>query len=280
MLDNCEHLIAGAAELADRAARRLPEAEDRGHEPRGAGDLRRGAGRGPAARPDTRAGRCSPTARAAALPGFVVDDARARRSAAAWTGSRSRSSWPRRGCARSRAASWPSAWTTASGCSPAAAAPRSRATARCARSSTGAGTCSTSPSAGSRGGWRSSARARRSSRASAVDETDALDGLAALVERSLAAGRPGRRADALPDARDPARVRAREARGGGGAGGRCARGTRATSRELVAEAEPRAAAGRPAALVRAAGRRAREHHRRRCATSARPATRARRSGSR
>ena len=77
---------------------------------------------------------------------------RSRRSAGGWTGCRWRSSSPPRGCARCRSSSSPRGWTTASGCSPAAAAPRCRATARCARSWTGAGTCSRSPSAGSPAG--------------------------------------------------------------------------------------------------------------------------------
>ena len=41
LLDNCEHLIAGAAELADRLLGRLPGAADRRHQPRAAGDRRR-----------------------------------------------------------------------------------------------------------------------------------------------------------------------------------------------------------------------------------------------
>ncbi|WP_226873839.1 AfsR/SARP family transcriptional regulator [Microbispora sitophila] len=60
---------------------------------------------------------------------------------AAWTGCRWRWSWPRPGCGRCRCPSWPTACPTGSGCSPPAAAPRSPGTARCARSSPGAGSC-------------------------------------------------------------------------------------------------------------------------------------------
>ena len=62
VLDNCEHLIAGVAELADRLLGRLPEAAPGGHEPRGAGDLGREPGRGPAARARRPRRSCSPTA--------------------------------------------------------------------------------------------------------------------------------------------------------------------------------------------------------------------------
>ena len=55
----------------------------------------------------------------------------------------------------------PTASTTASGCSPAAAAPRWRASARCGRSWTGAGTCSPTPSGAARAAWRCSRPARR-----------------------------------------------------------------------------------------------------------------------
>ena len=68
VLDNCEHLIAGAAELADRLLGGLPEAAARGHEPRGAGDRRREPGRRPAAGPDAGAASCSPTARGPRCP--------------------------------------------------------------------------------------------------------------------------------------------------------------------------------------------------------------------
>ena len=60
---------------------------------------------------------------AAVLPGFAVDGAMARRwpgCAGRWTGSRSRSSWPRCGCGRCRRGrSW-TGWTRGSSCCPAA----------------------------------------------------------------------------------------------------------------------------------------------------------------
>ena len=60
----------------------------------------------------------------------------------------------------------PTGWPTGSGCSPAAAAPRCPGTGRCARWSSGAGTCSTEPSGRLAEQWRCSppVRPRRSPR--------------------------------------------------------------------------------------------------------------------
>ena len=276
VLDNCEHVIAGAADLADALLEACPRLKivatsrealaidgealvpvpplarvaraDAVRRPRG--------GRPPRLRGRRRRARDLPPA------GRAAAGARAGRRAPAHAHRGRAGRAPRRPLPR---------------CSPAAAAPRSRATARCARWSTGAGSCSTSPSG---------VLARRLSiftagatvaSASAVYGDDAFDGLAALAERSLAAGRPGRRADPLPDARDDPRVRAREARGGGRAGDGARARTRASSptswrRPSRSCAGPSSGAGSgcwtPSASTCSP----------RCATSARCATRARRCG--
>ena len=139
-----------------RAARALPARPRPGDEPRAAGHRRRAADRGPAAglaRPRRRRRRGARPSGGRALRrsrrggGARVRRrrgerrARSSRSAAGWTASRWPSSSPPRGCARWRPISSPGASTTASRSSPAAAAPRCRATAPCAPSSTGAGTC-------------------------------------------------------------------------------------------------------------------------------------------
>ena len=117
VLDNCEHLIAAVAELADRLLGALPAAAHRRHQPRGAGDRRREP-----RRRSRRSGCRRPGASAevalAAPRGPAVRRPRApppspaspstttrrpwSRSAAASTASRSRSSSPPRGCARCR----------------------------------------------------------------------------------------------------------------------------------------------------------------------------------
>ncbi len=89
-------------------------------------------------------------------------------------------------------------------------------------------------------------------------ETDVLDGLGSLLEKSLLRRRdgPGRRA-ALLDARDDPRVRARAARGRG-RGRRSAPTPCALVRGRGRAARPRVADRRPAGRVRAARRRQRE----------------------
>ena len=107
--------------------------------------------------------------------------------------------------------------TTGSGCSPAAAARRCRGTRRCARSSTGAGTCCTEPER--RWPTRLVGVRRRRRRSDAAEAVCADDRLAA-GRRARPAGRAGRQvaaaarrrtAAALPDARDDPRVRRRAA---------------------------------------------------------------------
>nr|BFE75484.1 hypothetical protein GCM10020092_087850 [Actinoplanes digitatis] len=80
-------------------------------------------------------------------------------SVAPWTGCRSPSSLPRPGCVRCPSTCWPTGSPTGSGCSPAAAAPRSPGIRRCVRSSTGAGTCSATTSGRCGGGSRCSTAA-------------------------------------------------------------------------------------------------------------------------
>src|SRR6266545_4043476 len=79
-----------------------------------------------------------------------------RRCAVGSTGCRSRSSWPPRGSAHCRRASWPRGWTTASGSSPRARAPRCRASRPCGRWWTGAGSYSRGPSGPPCGAFRCS----------------------------------------------------------------------------------------------------------------------------
>ena len=130
------------------------------------------------------------------------------RSAAASTGSPCRSSWPPPACApwlprRSAAGS-----TTGSGCSPPARGPHCRATRRCAPSSTGAGTCSTTRSARSPGGCPSSRAVRpRRPRCASCGLGDATLDAADGAGREVAAGGGAGRPDALPDAGDDPRVR-------------------------------------------------------------------------
>ncbi len=91
---------------------------------------------------------CSPTALRQRVPTSASTTRTSRPSStscAAWTVCRSRSNSPRRGCAPCRWPTSPSDSPTASGCSPAAAARPCPGTAPCARSSSGAGTCSATP---------------------------------------------------------------------------------------------------------------------------------------
>ena len=102
-----------------------------------------------------RAARCAGTS-----PPTQARWRRWRASAGRLTGCRWRSSWPRPGCAPCPSTSSPAASTTGSACSPAAAGPRCRGTGRCARWSTGAGSCSPTPSGWSCAGSRCSPAGR------------------------------------------------------------------------------------------------------------------------
>ena len=93
------------------------------------------------------------------------------------------------------------AWTTGSGCWPAAAGPSTRASRPCGPPSTGAGSCWRSRTGGCCGGCRCSRAAgrwrppRRSAAATASTPGEVLEGLFRLVDRSLvvaAGGEPAR----------------------------------------------------------------------------------------
>ena len=267
MLDNCEHLIAGAAELADRLLAGCPRLRSSPRR-REALAIDGESARRPSRRwPRRRRSRCSPTAPRPRCPGFEVDDARARDLPPARRPPARARAGRRAAAHAARRASWPSGSTTASGCSPAAAAPRSRATARCAPSSTGAGSCSTSPSAARapavgvhrrRHGRRARPRCTATTRSTASPRWPS-----ARCCRSSPT--PSRRATGCSRRSASTGWRSSRRRA---SWRRPAPRTRATSPTLAARAEPKLRARRAAALVRAAGRRAREHHRRRCATSA------------
>ena len=106
VFDNCEHVLDAAAEHDRGDPRPLRDGENPGHQPRG-----------PAGRPMNNCGRChhwtshgstrrsvcSSSAPQAVAPGISLtgdQTARCRRSAAASTGFRWRSSWPPRACCR------------------------------------------------------------------------------------------------------------------------------------------------------------------------------------
>ena len=176
VLDNCEHLVDAAAHLVQTLLERIPGLRilATSREPLAVpGEVLHpvDALRGRRRRAPVRRTRRRRRARVR-RDGRAAADRRSR-SAAASTGSPWRSSWPPPACApwlprRSAAAS-----TTGSGCSPPARGPHCRATRRCAPSSTGAGTCSTTASARSPGGCPSSpaARPRRPRCACAVSAT-------------------------------------------------------------------------------------------------------------
>ena len=138
ILDNCEHVIDAAAALAERLLTDCPRVRivatsreplqipgETLHvvAPLPAPPAAGAAGGHPA---PTRRCACSRTAPPRWSTGSSSKRPTPRRSpgsAAPWTGCRSPSSWPPPGCARSPRPSSPSASTTASRCSPAAAAP-------------------------------------------------------------------------------------------------------------------------------------------------------------
>ena len=112
VLDNCEHVIEAAADLADRLARHVSEAHDPGHQPGAARRARRDHLAGPvAAGPGAGASSTSssltlrrgapvrrpgPPGPAGLRPHRRATPPRSRRSAVAWTASRWPWSWPRR----------------------------------------------------------------------------------------------------------------------------------------------------------------------------------------
>src|SRR6266508_767627 len=174
VMDNCEHLVAPAAALIDPPLAPCPELRvlATSREPLGiTGEVLHPVG--PMAMP-VQDGTASEALRfpavrlfadrgAAARPGFTVDQATVGpvwTSAGRSTASRWRSSWPPPGCARSPPTRSRPGSTTGSACSPAAAAPRCRATRRSAPSWTGAGACSANPSGCWRAAWRCSPAAR------------------------------------------------------------------------------------------------------------------------
>jgi hypothetical protein len=166
ILDNCEHLIGAAAEVADAVLRSAPGlwllATSR--EPLGIPGEQLWPVE-PLALPPTEAQAASyPAVRllldraVAARPGFVLDP----RTTGPVVGiCRALDGMPLAielppACARCRSTCWRAAWPTGSGCSPTAAAPHCPGTRRCGRSWTGAGICSMTPSGRCGGGSPSS----------------------------------------------------------------------------------------------------------------------------
>ena len=155
VLDNCEHLLGACAPLVEALLRGAPGVRvlATSREPLGvAGEAvwrvppleTPAAGEASAAAlAGNEAVRLFVERARAARPGFAL---RPRTpgpwptSAAGWTASRWRSSWRPPACASSRSGTSSSAWTTASGCSPAGAGRRCPASRRWPRPSTGATT--------------------------------------------------------------------------------------------------------------------------------------------
>src|SRR2546425_4995737 len=152
VLDNCEHVIAAAASMAaalvsaGALARVLATTLEPLRAPRNTSIVCRRS----TSPPKTTSTRT--TCRGTERSDSSMCE-RARRNRGTWpiadaqprwppfadgsTGSRSRSSWPRRASRRSASTALPPAWAIASTCSPAAAAPRGRARRLCLRPSTG-----------------------------------------------------------------------------------------------------------------------------------------------
>ena len=111
--------------------------------------------------------------------------------AGGWTASRWPSSWPPCSCARLRSASWPAAWSTASACSPVAAARRCRTSRRCAPPPSGATTSARPPSSCCGRGCRcspgrsTSRPPRRSAPAAPLAARRSCPPLIGLVDKSV-----------------------------------------------------------------------------------------------
>ena len=153
VLDNCEHLLDACAAAGRRrccAPRPGLRVLATSREPLGDRRRARAVACPPLASPDPdavppvealsrlRGGRAAwSSARAACAPDFALDGEPTRRPspgcARGSTASRWPSSWPRRACVRCRSPQSSPGSTTASRCSPAAAARRCRASRRCAR---------------------------------------------------------------------------------------------------------------------------------------------------
>ena len=194
VLDNCEHVIATAAEVAEDLLRRCPRLRLLATSREG---LRVGGEtiwpvpplarrrRGPAV-PDARLGRRRTRRDLRRRP-----RARSRRSAPGSTGSRWPSSSPRHGRGRSRSSSSAPASTIASACSPAGRARRCRASRPCGPWSTGATTCCSTTSNACSNDSRSSRAAATWPRAQEVCVDERLSGpdvedlVHALVDKSL-----------------------------------------------------------------------------------------------
>ena len=223
----------------DRAA--LPRRVGAGDEPGGTRARRRADRRGAVARrPGRRRGRrrahggrtrcgCSRIGRAQRRTTSRSPTATSAPSgccAAASTGSRSRSSSPRRGCGRCHPRISSPVSTSGSSSSRAAAAPRSSGIRRCGARSTGPTTCSTRPSVMRSTGCRCSPAAVIWPRpkpcwpTTTSTRSDVVDVLGQLVDKSLVVADDDGRRGALPAARDHPPVRAgatrRERRHGGG----------------------------------------------------------------
>ena len=164
VLDNCEHLLDAAGDLAERSLRDVPERPHARDEPRGPRastasrssplrSLRLPDVPAPTSTRSTRPTRCSSSSSGprAAQPDFALDAVERRRGRRDLppprrhpAGDRARGG-ARRGDEPGRDRRRCS--TSASGCSPAGGAPRSSATRRCGPPSTGRTRCSTSASA-------------------------------------------------------------------------------------------------------------------------------------
>ena len=195
VLDNCEHLAAAVADLAERLLAGCPALTilATSREPLGRGGRVQLAGPAAGSWPGRGAAlRAASPAGTAIVPGQRRQRGRrSGRSAGVWTACRWRSSWPPRACGYCPRPSSPSASTTCSRCSPAEPAAPRAAIRRFGPPSTGATNCSPRTSVRSSGGWPSSpavSRSPRPSRSRPVDgiaARDILDLLTRLADKSL-----------------------------------------------------------------------------------------------
>ncbi len=205
MLDNCEQLLGPASALAERVLRECPGVRILATSREGLGG--RGRARVAAAvaaapdatgRGDHGDERCGGVVHRTRRggPGDVRarmrrTRRRSRRSVAASTGSRWRSSSPRRGWCRCRRRRSAGCSTSGSGSSPAGGAARWNATRRCGRPSTGRTRCSASANGPCSTGSASSPAASTRAAAQAVvtgdgvEAWDVLDALTELVAKSM-----------------------------------------------------------------------------------------------